>query len=88
MTKLIWSWIQPIFKPTWTRQVLPDDTTPIANNTVTASNTKEFSNINTNEPITVDKAISLKDEVQSMDFTVTTPVKEMTWTLKTAKTMI
>ena len=56
--------------------VSPDDTTPIVNNTVTASNTKEFSNINTNEPITVDKAISLEDEVQSIHFTVTTPAKE------------
>ena len=46
------------------------------NNTVTTSNTKEFSNINTNEPITVDKAISLEDEVQSIHFSVTTPAKE------------
>ena len=46
------------------------------NNTVTTSNTKEFSNINTNEPITVDKAISLEDEDQSIHFTVTTPAKE------------
>ena len=37
--------------------VSPDD------NTVTASDIKEFSNINTNEPITVDNAISLEDEV-------------------------
>ena len=46
------------------------------NNTVTTSNTKEFLNINTNEHITVDKAISLEDEVQSIHFTVTTPAKE------------
>ena len=50
--------------------VSPDD------NTVTASDIKEFSNINTNEPITVDNAISLEDEVQSIHFTVTTPAKE------------
>ena len=49
--------------------VSPDD------NTVTASDIKEFSNINTNEPITVDNAISLEDEVQSIHFTVTTPAK-------------
>ena len=41
--------------------VSPEDTTPIVNNTVTTSNTKEFPNINTNEHITVDRAISLKD---------------------------
>ena len=46
------------------------------NNTVTTSNTKEFSNTNTNEPILVNKAISLEDEVQSIYFTVTTPAKE------------
>ena len=44
--------------------------------TVTTSNTKEFSNIKTYEPITVDKAISFEDEVQSIHFTVTTPAKE------------
>ena len=43
---------------------------------VTTSNTKEFSNIKTYEPITVDKAISFEDEVQSIHFTVTTPAKE------------
>ena len=53
-----------------------DDTTAVVNNTVTTSNTKEFSNINTNEPITVNKAISLEDEVQSIHFTVTAPAKE------------
>ena len=41
------------------------------NKTVTAI---EFSNINTNEPITVDKAFSLENE--SMHFTVATPAKE------------
>ena len=46
--------------------VSPDDTTPIVNNTVTTLNTTQFSNINTNEPITVDKAIFLEDEVQSI----------------------
>ena len=46
------------------------------NNTVTTSNTKKCSNINTNEPITFDTAISLEDEVQSIHFTVTTPAKE------------
>ena len=46
------------------------------NSTVATSNTKKFSNINNHEPITVDKAISLEDEVQSMHFTVTTPAKE------------
>ena len=55
--------------------VSPDDTTPIVS-TVTTSNTKEFSNIKTYEPITVDKAISFEDEVQSIHFTVTTPAKE------------
>ena len=54
----------------------PDDTTAVVNNTVTTSNTKEFSNINNDEPITVDKAISVEDEVQSIHFTVTTPAKE------------
>ena len=54
----------------------PDDTTAVVNNTVTTSNTKEFSNTNTNEPITVNKSISLEDEVQSIHFTVTTPAKE------------
>ena len=53
-----------------------DDTTPIVNGTVATSNTKEFSNINNHEPITVDKAISLGDQVQSIHFTVTTPAKE------------
>ena len=48
--------------------VSPDDTT--------TSNAKAFSNIKTHEPITVDKAISLQDEVQSIHFTVTTPAKE------------
>ena len=46
------------------------------NSTVTISNTKEFSNINTHEPITIDKAISLEDEVQSIHFTITKPAKE------------
>ena len=57
----------------------PDDTTAVVNNTVTTSNTKELSNANINEPITVDKAISPEDEVQSIYFTVTTPaIKKMT----------
>ena len=56
--------------------VSPVDITSIVNSTVTTSNTKEFSNIKTHEPITVDKAISLEDEVQSMHSTVTTPAKE------------
>ena len=56
--------------------VSPDDTTPIVNSTVTTSNAKAFSNIKTHEPITVDKAISLQDEVQSIHFTVTSPAKE------------
>ena len=46
------------------------------NSTVTTSNTKEFSNIKTYELITVDKAISLEDEVQSIHSSVTTPAKE------------
>ena len=46
------------------------------NSTVTTSNTKVFSNIKTHEPITVDKAIRLEDEVQSIHSTVTTPAKE------------
>ena len=53
-----------------------DDITPIVNSTVTTSNTKKFSNIKTHEPITVDKAISLEDEVEFIHFTVTTPAKE------------
>ena len=51
--------------------VSPDDATPVVNNTVTASNTKEFPNFKTHEPITVGKAIFLEDEVQSIHFTVT-----------------
>ena len=43
------------------------------NSTVTTSNTKELSNINTRAAITVDKA--LEDEVQLIHFTVTTPAK-------------
>ena len=46
------------------------------NRTVTTSNTKVFSNIKTHEPITVDKAIRLEDEVHSIHSTVTTPAKE------------
>ena len=46
------------------------------NRTVTTSNTKVFSNIKTHEPITVDKAIRLEDEVHSIHSTVTTPTKE------------
>ena len=46
------------------------------NSTVTTSNTKEFSNIKTHKHITVDKAISLEDEVQFIYSTVTTPAKE------------
>ena len=46
------------------------------NITVTTSNTKEFSNIKTHEPVTVDKAISLEDEVQFIHTTVTAPAKE------------
>ena len=38
--------------------------------------------------ITVGKAISPEDEVQSIHFNVTTPARKMTWILKTAKTMI
>ena len=56
--------------------VSPDDKTPIVNSTVTTSNTKEFSIIKTHEHITVDKAISLEDEVQFIHSTVTTPAKE------------
>ena len=66
--------------------VSPEDTTPIVNNNATTSNTKEFSNINTNEPITVDKAISLKGE--SVHFTVTTPVKENDMNFKNCETTI
>ena len=62
--------------------VSPDDTTPFVNNTITTSDTKEFSNINTNEPITVDKSISVKLEVQYKHFIVTTPVKQNDMTLK------
>ena len=69
-------------------QVSPDDTTPIMNITVTTSNTKEFPNINTYEPITVDKAISLEDEIQSINFTVTTPAKENDMNFKNCETMI
>ena len=56
--------------------VSPDDITLIVNSTATTSNTKEFSNVNTHEPIPVDKAISIEDEAQSIRFTVTTPAKE------------
>ena len=38
-------------------------TTQLVNNTATARNTKESSNINTNELPTVDKPISLDDEI-------------------------
>ena len=65
--------------------VSPVDITSIVNSTVTTSNTKEFSNIKTHEPITVDKAISLKDEDQSMHFTVTTPAKENDMNFKNCK---
>ena len=56
--------------------VSSDHTNPIVNNTATTSNTIEFSNINTHEPINADKAISFEDEVQSIHFIVTTPAKE------------
>ena len=46
------------------------------NSTVTTSITKKFSNIKTREYITVDKAISLEDEVQFIHSTVTTSAKE------------
>ena len=52
--------------------VLLNDTTPLVSNTITTANAKQFSNINANEPLTVDKAISLDSDVQSIYFTVTT----------------
>lgn len=42
----------------------PGDTTPLIDYSVTKHNTKEASKITTNEPLTVDKPISLCDEVQ------------------------
>ena len=44
--------------------VSPGDTTPLINYSVIKHDTKEASNISTNEPLTVDKPISLCDEVQ------------------------
>ena len=52
--------------------VLLNDTTPLVSNTITTANTKQFSNINVNEPLTVDKAISLDSDAQSIYFTITT----------------
>ena len=40
-------------------QFLFNDTTPLVNNAVTTNNTKQFSNINAIEPLTVDKAFSM-----------------------------